>query len=98
MNTLEDILSKLSGKLSELKLEYKVKTIGVFGSYARNLQTESSDVDILVDFEQTPDLFEFIRLKNDLASLLEKRVDLVTRKALRKDYEDRVLCEVKYIS
>ncbi len=50
MNTLEDILSKLSGKLSD-QVEYKVKTIGVFGSYARNLQTESSDVGDLVDFE-----------------------------------------------
>ena len=98
MNTLEEILSKLSGKLSELKEEYNVKTIGVFGSYATNSYTENSDVDILVDFEQTPDLFEFIRLKNDLASLLGKRVDLVTRRALRKDHEDRVLCEVKYIS
>ena len=98
MNTLEEILSKLSDTLSELKEKYKVRTIGVFGSYAKNSYTESSDVDILVDFEQTPDLFEFIRLKNELASLLQKRVDLVTRKALRKDHEYQILCEVKYVS
>ncbi|WP_367363324.1 nucleotidyltransferase family protein [Mesotoga sp.] len=47
MNTLEEILSKLSGKLSELKEEYNVRTIGVFGSYATNSYTENSDVDIL---------------------------------------------------
>ena len=59
---------------------FGVKSIGVFGSVARNEATPDSDVDIVVDFDDDsiPGLFGFVRLKRHLEELLGRSVDLVT--------------------
>ena len=48
---------------AELAEKYKVKEIGIFGSYVRGEQHKRSDLDILVDFEEVPDFFTFIRME-----------------------------------
>ena len=65
----------------DLYERYKVKEIGIFGSYARGEQGKRSDLDILVSYEIVPDLLSFINLENYLSELLKKKVDLV-----RKEY------------
>ncbi|HOK30355.1 MAG TPA: nucleotidyltransferase family protein, partial [bacterium] len=67
MKSFEEIKSILSYYREELKIKYSVREIGIFGSYVRNEQGQSSDVDILVEFEKTPSLLEFINLENYLS-------------------------------
>jgi predicted nucleotidyltransferase len=63
-----------------------VRSLAVFGSVARDEARDDSDVDILVEFESAPSFLEFMNLKFHLEELLEARVDLVDRAALREDW------------
>ena len=80
-----------------LEENYKVKRLGVFGSYLIGENKRNSDIDILVEFSETPDIFEFIRLEEFLSNLLGIKVDLVTRKALKTLIRDNILKETVYI-
>ena len=94
MQDVEIIRRKLLRHKAELRKKFKVKTIGVFGSYARGEQKRSSDVDVLVEFEQPVGLFQFMALENYLSDLLGVRVDLVSKKALKPHIGERILAEV----
>lgn len=63
--------------------KYGVKKAGIFGSYARNEQTEKSDIDILITPPENMNLLSFIGLKQDLEETLKIRVDLVSERALK---------------
>ncbi|WP_420264508.1 nucleotidyltransferase family protein [Candidatus Magnetominusculus dajiuhuensis] len=80
-----------------IKGKYPVKNIGVFGSFAKGKDTEESDVDVLVEFTEPVDIFEFIDLKEFLEALLGKTVDLVSIKALKPFLRNRILSEVIYV-
>ncbi len=95
MKPCEEIERRLRLDMPTLRERFKVKRIGIFGSYVRNEQTESSDVDLLVDFSE-PVGWEFVDLKEHLETVLGLKVDLVTVGALRPEYRDRVLAEVAY--
>lgn len=82
---------------AELAEKYKVKEIGIFGSYARAEQRRNSDVDMLVDFEEIPGLYEFIGLGRHLEALLKKKVDLVRKPAIRPELKENILSEVIYL-
>ena len=56
-----------------------------------------SDVDILVDFDEAPDLLTFIELERYLERQLRKKVDLVDRGGLRPQLRERILNEVLYV-
>jgi predicted nucleotidyltransferase len=89
-------LDVIRRNLPELKREYHVRRIGLFGSVVRGTQRRSSDVDVLVDFETGhKDLFNFVRLKDHLGKLLKRDVDLVMRSTLKPRLKPRVLSEVK---
>ncbi len=77
MKTLQEIKGTLAQYLPRLIQEYNLKEIGVFGSYEKDKQTEESDLDILVDFEEVPSLFKFVGLKLELSDLLNMNVDVV---------------------
>ena len=80
-----------------IRQRYRVKQIGIFGSYVRGEQRSRSDVDILVDYEKTPDLLEFIGLANYLEDILGKKVDLVRKQAIRPELRNIILDEVVYL-
>ena len=92
--TLDDILFTLRVHLPELREQYGVRTLGVFGSYVRGEQRPRSDLDLLVEFDQAPILPEFIDLDYYLRNLLGVRVDLVTRRVLKGEIGKRILREV----
>jgi uncharacterized protein len=92
--SLEDIQHALKTNMPELAKRYKIKTLGIFGSYVRGEAESASDVDLLVEFSENPDIFKFMDLEEDLATLLGVKVDLVTRPALRGNRKDRILHEV----
>jgi len=95
--SLEEIKKVLSEHKGELRERFKVKEIGIFGSFVRGEQGKRSDIDILVEFEEPPSLFEFMDLEDYLSKLLGLKVDLVTREALKPRIGERILREVIYL-
>ncbi len=83
MKTLDKTKLILVQHRDELKKEFGVKEIGIFGSYANGEQRKSSDLDLLVEFGAPIGLFKFMDLEDYLAKLLGVKVDVVTRKALK---------------
>ena len=67
--------------LNHLK-EYNPVKIGIFGSFARGENKEGSDIDILIEFKNSPSLLTLIRLENELTDILGVKVDLVTTGAI----------------
>ena len=97
MEKVEEIKRVLAGHKRELRQRFKVKSIGVFGSFVRGEERKASDVDILVEFVEPVGFFEFIALEDYLSGLLGVRVDLVSEKALKPRIGERVLKEVAYV-
>lgn len=95
----EKIIKTLKAELPNLKSQYPIKTLGIFGSVARGDDTLKSDVDILVEFYESKsiDLFEFIDLEENLGKLLRKKVDLVTKRALKPVIKKYILNDVIYV-
>ncbi len=91
---LEEIQKILARHKKELYEKYKIKEIGVFGSFVRG---EESDIDILVEFEEVPGLIKFIEIEEYLSKLLGRKVDLVRKPAIRKELSHRILKEVVYV-
>jgi len=97
MKDLKEIKRILVEHKEILKKKFKVKEIGIFGSYVRGEQKRDSDVDILVEFEETPTLLEFMELENYLTEILGVKVDLVMKRALKPTIKEFVLREVVYV-
>jgi hypothetical protein len=72
-------------------------SLHIFGSYVREEQTETSDIDVLVEFEKSIGSLEFVGLRSHLSDLLGVKVDLVMKKALKPRIGDRILSEVVYV-
>jgi uncharacterized protein len=99
MKTLQEIKSKIEEIKPVLKEKFQVETIGVFGSYSREEQKKTSDVDILVTFLEPNDidLIDFIEIKEFLSEMLQVKVDLVKKSALKPIIKDKILEETVYI-
>lgn len=87
----------ISSELPLLAKKYYVKNIGIFGSVARGEQTPKSDIDILVEFSAPIGFFDFIKLENELSNLLGRKVDLISKKAMKPAIKDIILNEVAYV-
>ena len=74
--TREYLLNFIAEHKDELRLSYGVRTIGLFGSYAKGEEFEGSDIDIVVELDK-PDLFYLIGIKQSLEEALGRRVDVV---------------------
>lgn len=79
---LSMIVKRLRRERRGLAVEFKVKSLGVFGSFVQGRQRARSDVDILVDFSEPPSLFRFMELEQRLGDALKRKVDLVDEKHL----------------
>lgn len=95
--TKEDILKTLKKELPYLNETYGVTKVGLFGSYSRGEATETSDIDLLVEFEKPMGFFRFIQLENYLAEKLGAKVELVTEDALKPIVKPRVMKEAVYV-
>lgn len=93
MKTLEEIKKILQEHKEEIRERYGVVILGIFGSYARKEQKETSDVDILIEIEK-PIGFEFFKLWDELETLLDTDVDLVRKKLIREEIKDEILNRV----
>lgn len=97
MKNLEEIKRTINEQKSSLRERFKVKSIAIFGSYLRGEQNEESDIDILVEFYETIDLFEFVKLENFLSEMLNNKVDLVMKDTLKSRIKDKILREAVVI-
>ncbi len=91
---IKEILSKSKPIVQE---KYKVKELGIFGSYVRGEQNESSDVDISIAFEKAPSLLKFIELETYLSETIGIQVDLVIKQVLKPRIGENILAEVIYL-
>lgn len=97
MKSFEEIKEILSKSKPIVQEKYKVKELGIFGSYVRGEQNESSDVDILIAFEKAPSLLKFIELENYLSETIGIPVDLVIKQVLKPRIGENILAEVIYL-
>ncbi|MFP4364166.1 MAG: nucleotidyltransferase family protein [Spirochaetia bacterium] len=92
---IEEIIIANSKYLSQLG----VKKIGLFGSYQRQEENESSDIDILVKFDPTMKNYDnYIALAEFLENKLGKKVDLITEESLSPHIGPRIKKEVRYFA
>lgn len=89
-----DLLAKLRELKHEIVTLYKAREIGLFGSFVRQEQDASSDIDLLVEFDEEADLFDLVGLALFLEEKLQRKVDVVPKSALRAEIRDPVLREV----
>ncbi|MGH6989952.1 MAG: nucleotidyltransferase family protein [Stellaceae bacterium] len=83
MSERDEILARLRAALPDLKRRYPIASLGLFGSIARNEANAGSDLDLLVEFERPVSLSLFLALEGELASIARRKVDLVSRPALK---------------
>ena len=88
-----EVIDFLSSHRRDLEEHFGIASLALFGSMARNESGPQSDVDILVEFRETPGLAEYMRLKFWLEDRLGRRVDLVMKKALKSWAEPVVAAE-----
>ena len=96
MITQIEIENKLANIKSELFRKFYVDKIGYFGSFSENTQNENSDIDILVHFKK-PIGWEFFDLQDLLEKELQRKIDLVSINALKKQLRNIILKQVKYV-
>ena len=96
MLTLGQMLEKLKSSKSRLEKKYPIKSLGLFGSYARNEPAETSDLDLLIEFSK-PVGIEFIHLADELEDELHIKVDLVSAKGLRAARLKEIMGELIYV-
>jgi len=90
LNEIRGILNKHKNNLQE---KYGVTELGIFGSYVRDVQKESSDVDILVEFVRPISLLQIVSLENYLSDIIGIKVDVVPKKNIRVELRDDILKE-----
>jgi uncharacterized protein len=96
MLTRNDILIKLKELKPALNKDYSVKNIGLFGSFSNGDYTNDSDIDILVELEK-PIGWKFFSLEIYLEKVFGRKVDLVTKNALKEQIKENILQQVDYV-
>ena len=82
MLTREELIEKLRKESDNLKTDFGVRRIAIFGSFADNTQTSTSDVDVVVELDR-PLGFKFFDLIERLEKILGKKIDILTADALK---------------
>ncbi len=96
MITKTEIISKLKDLKPELYKDYSVKEIGLFGSFSDGSYTKESDIDLLVVLEK-PIGWKFFSLEIYLEKVFNRKIDLVTKNALKEQIKSSILQQVYYI-
>ncbi len=96
MNTKREIIAKIREIKPLLLMDYSVKSIGLFGSYVNETNTELSDIDLLVEFEK-PIGWKFFTLELYLEGILGRKVDLVTKSGLKDQIKNQILNQLEYV-
>ena len=87
------ILSILKEQKDFLYKTFHIKSLQLFGSFARGEENKNSDINILVEFYKTPDLLTFIEIEEYLSKKLKRKVDLVVKRKIKTQLKERILKE-----
>ncbi|WP_295004179.1 nucleotidyltransferase family protein [Sulfurimonas sp.] len=100
MNTKQEILDFLKLNHSYIMEKYHITKIGLFGSFARDEQTQDSDVDLLIELEDgITDIYDLkISLNNYLSDAFERSVDLAREKYLKPYVKELILKDAIYVT
>jgi len=90
---IDDLLSGKRDEILRIAARHGARNVRVFGSVARGVADEDSDIDLLVDMEAGRSLFDMGGLLVDLQDLLGRRVDVVTERGLKQRIRQRVIEE-----
>ncbi len=93
MSEKDAIAARLRVALPDLRRRWPIRSLALFGSVVRDEARAESDLDVLVEFDRPIDLFAFLALEEKLAALAGRRVDLVSRMALKRHMGRRILAE-----
>lgn len=95
--TKDELLKLISARKDEFRLNFGVRRIGLFGSYARGEMVEGSDIDIVVELER-PDMFSLIGVKQTLEEAFGKRVDVIRLRAtMNRSLRRRIQRDAVYV-
>ncbi|GAK61307.1 DNA polymerase beta domain protein region [Candidatus Vecturithrix granuli] len=97
MKTLREIKLLLAKHKPTLVKKYHINRLGIFGSYVREEQHATSDLDVLIDYDDAPTLLTLIELEYYLSDVIGMKVDLVTTKGIKQQLKERILNEVDYV-
>lgn len=96
MKNKEEIENKIKSIESELREQYSVSKIALFGSFSDKSNTLESDIDLLVEFNR-PIGWKYLTLNLYLEKILNRKVDLVTNQAIRPQLKSDIFKKLKYI-
>jgi predicted nucleotidyltransferase len=96
MNSLDNIKKRLKINKESLMAKYPIKSIAIFGSYAREEQKKSSDLDLMVEFNGKIGI-EFVDLADELEKLIGFKVDLVSKNGIKPNYFNQIKSELIYV-
>ncbi|MCL6099089.1 MAG: nucleotidyltransferase family protein [Bacteroidetes bacterium] len=96
MKNLNEIKKILKKNKTYLRKKYSVEEIGIFGSFSRGNQNSRSDIDLMVSLKKPLGL-EFVDLSLELQTILNHKVDLVSKNALKKRMLVAIKDEVIYV-
>ena len=96
MRGIEELKEIIKEHRQELEQKYKVKSMAIYGSYARGEQTKESDVDVLVEFSG-PVGFLFIHLADYLEEIFGVKVDLITPEAIKPNRRKYIMEDLTYV-
>ena len=97
MKTLNEVKIILSAHREELSDRFRVKKVGIFGSYVRGEQKRDSDLDVLVEFNEPVSLLGVAKVENFLCDLLDVKVDVVPKKDIRPELRKTILSETVFV-
>ncbi|MCK5103047.1 MAG: nucleotidyltransferase family protein [Cyclobacteriaceae bacterium] len=96
MRTLNDIKKSLGERKELLFKKYPIKSMAIFGSYSKNEQSEDSDLDLMVEFNEKIGI-RFIDLADEIESYIGFKVDLVSRKGIKDRYFQSIKSDLIYV-
>jgi hypothetical protein len=96
-NVSKKDIEKILRRNKAIFKKYKVNKVGIFGSFVTGKTKKKSDVDLLVEFEDVIDLFDFVHLTDEIQKVLKVKVDLSTPDAIKPYIKPMILREVEWI-
>lgn len=85
--------SEIYQQVTAFLMDKNIKKAAVFGSFARNEETENSDIDILIEAENLT-LFDILNIEDKLQNIINRKIDLVEFKAVKPSLQKYIYSDL----